>query len=306
MKKYITYFTAPLLALHCLCACTEKIGAYYPERDIDYTRWYNDDEEDDFSQQQIMLMSSNVRYGSSKTDTGDKNWSNRSAGWFEMLNTIHPTICGLQECEALQLQDILRNCPDYDYYGVGREDGKDMGKGEHMAILYLRDSVILGDHGTIWLTETPDVPSKYALADCYRTATWAKFKLKSTGREFFVLNTHLDFAAAQALEMQVIMNLIDEKSGNLPTTMNADWNTTEDNSIFDYMYKTFSSARQTAVTGDTYNTYNGFSKFAGTSKIDHFFYRNYDSCAKFVTVRQKWAGYQFISDHYPIYTVLNF
>ena len=70
--------------------------------------------------------------------------------------------------------------------------------------------------------------------------------------------------------------------------------------VFDEMYQTFSNARWTATTGDAYGTMNSFNNMNSSTKIDHVFYRGFPSCTKFVTVRQKWEGYQFISDHFPV------
>ena len=300
------YFSAAVAAcLLSLATACQKITAYYPHRDIDYSEWVNDDLQVEDTHHTLKVMSSNVRYASAP-DMDERNWNNRKTGWTAMLNTIRPTVCGIQECEAIQIKDISEACPDYDYYGVSREDGQPIGAGEHMFILYLRDSLSLGEHGTIWLSDTPDVPSRYPLAGNYRTATWAKFKVKSTGEEFMMINTHLDFEMAQEFEMGCIMKLVDDKSDNLPVVMTADWNALEDSYIFTQMYESFLSARQTGSITDSYNTYNGYRTVTGESRIDHIFYRGFYSCRSFTTDRSKWEGYQFISDHFPVYAVLNF
>ena len=68
--------------------------------------------------------------------------------------------------------------------------------------------------------------------------------------------------------------------------------------------ETFSNARWEARIGDSHGTYNAFKNYTTTTKIDHIFYRGFSGCRRFTTVRQKWAGYQFISDHFPVYAVL--
>ena len=68
----------------------------------------------------MMLMSSNIRYGSSDDDTGDRAWSNRRSAYYTMLNTMSPDVVGLQEAEQDQVRDILNNCAGYSYVGYGR------------------------------------------------------------------------------------------------------------------------------------------------------------------------------------------
>ena len=48
--------------------------------------------------------------------------------------------------------------PEYDYIGVGRDNGKT--EGEHSAIFYRTDKFEVIDKGDFWMSETPDVPSK--------------------------------------------------------------------------------------------------------------------------------------------------
>lgn len=62
-------------------------------------------------------------------------------------------------------------------------------------IFYRKDRVEVVDSGLIWLSETPDVPSTYALADEERIATWAVLKNKETGASYIHFNTHLALTA---------------------------------------------------------------------------------------------------------------
>lgn len=48
-------------------------------------------------------------------------------------------------------------------------------------IYYRTDRMEVVNSGIYWLSETPDVPSKYVEASEERTATWAVLKNKDTG-----------------------------------------------------------------------------------------------------------------------------
>lgn len=97
-------------------------------------------------------------------------------------------VFGIQEGFHHQIMDILEP-GGYDYVGVGRDDGKDAG--EHSAIIYKKERLLVLDEGNFWLSETPDVPGKgWDATCCNRICSWAKFKDIETGKEFFFFNVH--------------------------------------------------------------------------------------------------------------------
>ena len=301
MKKIVFF----LIVMLTFAACGKMNKDGRPKKAMDWAEWYYDDDAADDGKPGIMLMSFNVRLASAAEDTGDKNWTNRRAGCFEMLKTLRPAVMGVQECQPVQRND-LKNNTDGLYEVVGESRDGSSG-GEQMDVFYLKDSVTLLDWKTFWYSETPNVVSKIAASEHYRCATWTKFRHNTSGKEFCYIDTHLDLVAeARAYSMIVMMDQIAARCGDLPVILSADWNTTEDDAIFDEMYQTFSNARWTAKAGDSYGTFNGFNNPNSSTKIDHIFYRGFSSCTRFTTVRQKWAGYQFISDHYPVYAKLKF
>ena len=137
----------------------------------------------------LKLMSFNVRYANA--NDGANNWDNRKSDLYTMIKTEKPFIIGLQECQMNQRNDMVDNCTEYAAIGVGRDDGA--GKGETCSIMYHKASCEIVKWGSFWLSETPDKPGiKGWDANNVRVATWARVKVKSTGKEFFYINTHLD------------------------------------------------------------------------------------------------------------------
>lgn len=273
------------------------------KKQIDWSEWYNDDENADDGLPSIMIMSSNVRYGSAFETLEEDNWVNRRDAYCAMVNAIQPALMGVQECQGRQRTDILDRCPGYECVGRSRDDNAN---GEQVGIFYRSNLVTIDEWGTFWLTDTPDQVSKLPTASNYRCATWAKVTHLQTGKTFYHINTHLDLNEVRGLEMDVIMNFVGANCANLPVVLTADWNTADDDPIFEQMYETFQNARNTAVTGDAYGTFNGFTNPNSTTRLDHIFYRGFSSCARFVTVRQQWEGHRFISDHYPVYAIMKF
>lgn len=301
MMKRVTYIVMVLLTL-AGCGKLGKDGRV--KKNVDWTQWYYDDEGTSKLAKGVMIMSFNVRLASAADDTGDKDWSNRRKGCYAMVNTLRPVLMGTQECQLTQKNDLKNNCPGYEVIGRSRDTSSG---GEEMAIFYLKDSVSVDSWTTFWLTDTPDKVSKHPQAEHYRCATCAKFTHKKTGKKFYYIDTHLDLESVRGYEMAVIHKYIsDNLDTTLPIIMSADWNDTEDSDIFTETYQTFQNARWAARSGDAYGTFNGFKNTNSSTKIDHIFYRGFSGCAKFVTVRQQWEGYQFISDHYPVYAYLEF
>ena len=102
-------------------------------------------------------------------------------------------IAGLQEALKDQVDDLTELLPEYNWFGVGRDDGKEAG--EFMAVFYRKDRFDVLEQSTFWLSETPESPTKGWDAMCYRVVTWGKFKDKITGKTFYLFNTHLIMSA---------------------------------------------------------------------------------------------------------------
>lgn len=309
MKKYIVILISLLLLL----------PSCYRHEGLDYSNWYTrsaGDEPEPESIEGLLVMSSNVRFYSARNkqndpDVGDRDWEVRKAGYFQMVNTMEPPVLGLQEAEMIQVDDIITNCKGYSYIGVGRNDG--VRSGESTAILYKTNEIQVDNWGTIWLSATPDVPGSYFPENedrTCRTATWAVLTVKENGRKFFYLNTHLSlYAASQSKEVMVILNTVAEKCpAGLPVVLSADWNVEEDDSALAPILAKYSSARQTAPITDNIETFHWWGSQSTISKhqhLDHIFYGGFDKCLRFRTLNMKWKGY-WISDHHPVYAVLQF
>ena len=252
---------------------------------------------------QVKVISFNMRTGGA--DNGTQNaWGARREGIPAMMAKENPTVMGVQEALSYQLTFVTENVPGYEYYGVGRDDGGSTG--ETMAIFYKTDVVELGDHGTFWLSETPDEVSYGWDAAYRRTATWAFFTVKATGKKFFYINTHLDSEGSEAREQSI--RLICDKLAELnpdgyPSILTADFNSTTDDAIFDPLKMVMHDARTDAAVTDQFGTYNGWG--TTTSTIDHIFYSDFTPL-EYHTIMDRWNGVQYISDHYPISALLEF
>lgn len=177
--------------------------------------------------QTINVMSYNLRYDNPKD--GVNQWSSRKEKVFSLLEKYDPDLLGVQEALNHQLKDIQAKLPQYNFIGVGRDDGKE--KGEYSAIFYNKDRFEILDQNTFWLSETPEVPgSKSWDAAITRVATWAKLRDKKTAVEFLIINTHFDHIGKEARRKSA--ELLKSKAAvlgkNLPVIITGDFNCVRD------------------------------------------------------------------------------
>lgn len=251
------------------------------------------------TKESIKVISYNIRCGVNPGQDGENNWEYRKQASINMINDEKPTIFGLQEALPPHLEYLKEQLPQYASYGIARDDGKT--EGEYMTIYYLKDEVELLDCGTFWLSETPDTPSRGWDAACNRTCTWAKMRMKRSGKEFAYLNTHLDHVGkvAQreglALMMKRAAKIVPD---GMPVFVTADFNCVTSDPIFEPIKAVMKDARETAPQTDRRATFNGWKPNA-TAVIDHIFYRGAEP-KSFRVLCDKNYGAPYISDHYPV------
>ena len=258
-------------------------------------------------QLELKIISFNIRYNSWNNIDGENGWPNRKAAVVKMINEEFPAAIGLQEALIDQLQYLDSCLPQYRRIGVGRDDGKEAG--EFMAIYYDTTRLLLLYDTTRWLSETPEIPSKYEGAGCYRTVTVARFRDKLDGREFAYLNTHLDHVSddARVRGAQVVGDIVANSLKGIPVVVGGDMNCTAEYDEYK-PFNFFSRAglqEARILTDSTSNaiTYNAFGNGEG-SVIDHFFVKDFE-VVSFRTLDGDY-GVPYISDHYPIEITLKF
>ena len=255
------------------------------------------------SQDEVKVISYNIRVINSKD--GENEWKYRAAASDAMIKDYAPDIFGLQEAMPGHLEYLNKALPKYASVGVGREDG--VSKGEHMSIYYNTKTIRLEKWGTYWLSETPDVPSKGWDAACKRTATWALLTVKSTGKQFFYVNTHLDHrgAVAQQKGLDLIVSRIAEMNPEgLPMILTGDFNVESDSPVLAELNTRMLDARKTAEKTDSRATFNGWGSRAIV--IDFIYYSGFSSCPEYETIVRQYEEVPYISDHYPIMARLIF
>ena len=171
----------------------------------------------------LRVMTFNIRYDT--PNDGPNAWPHRR-DWVASLIRFHEAdALGVQEALVHMLRELDARLPGFARVGVGRADGRE--GGEFSAIFYRTDRLDLLDHGTFWLSPTPEVPgSKGWDTAIERVATWARFRDRETGCEVVHLNTHFDHIGEQARQesARLIRRRLATLANDLPVIVTGDLN----------------------------------------------------------------------------------
>lgn len=216
----------------------------------------------------VRAMTFNIRYGTAPD--GDHAWPHRRDLAFHVIRDFEPAVLGVQEALRFQLDEVRAQLPHYGEVGVGREDGAQ--EGEYSAILYDQRRLDLLEHGTFWLSDTPEVPGSATWGNrITRVATWARFRERDAGITFYVFNTHWDHES-QPARLNSASLLLDRIRARAfpddPLLLMGDFNAGEDNPAFQALiaapapghaplYDTFRAVHPDALGTGTYHAFSG-------------------------------------------------
>ncbi len=174
------------------------------------------------AQESINVMTYNIRLN--VESDGEHAWPHRKADVISVLRFHKADIFCLQEVVHNQMEDVTAAFQDFEYVGVGRDDG--ISAGEYSPVFYRKSRFKELDSGNFWLSTTPDKPSLGWDAACIRICSWAKLEDTSTGKQMFVLNTHFDHVGVTARKnaAALILKKIDEVVQDKPVVLCGDFN----------------------------------------------------------------------------------
>lgn len=174
----------------------------------------------------------------------------------DLMDQLQPDSIGMQEVTTGWIYRMDTFSFNASYAGVG--EGRTPG-GEASSIYYRKDKFDLVDHGTFWLSETPDVAGSYLEASLYpRICTWAHLRDKVTGFEYIHVNTHLDHLSGsdgrtlRTAQIRVILEYL-KTLPDVPMVMTGDFNqakTNSEDSTYAIFKNVLGQSTFTASTGE--------------------------------------------------------
>lgn len=178
--------------------------------------------------------------------------------------------------------DVPPDGPVWAHVGVGRDDGKTAG--EYSPIIYPVNIFRVLYFKTVWLSPTPDVPSKGWDAGSIRILTVAVLEYKSTGKRVLAGATHLDNAGSESRKHSIdiiISTLTDVEEewavkGVLPIFLAGDFNSSPTQEAYQrmvkegYMYDLQTLVRPERRYGNenTYTSFDPDKERENVSRID--------------------------------------
>jgi endonuclease/exonuclease/phosphatase family metal-dependent hydrolase len=143
---------------------------------------------------------------------GPDHWPFRKAICADVIAAQSPDIICFQEMWDVQLRDLQSEFPAYEWFATVDEPS---GQNPMNAVFYRAAAFTRISGAGYWLSETPHVPgSKSWDSDCVRLANWLRLRARASGKEFRVINAHLDHVSQTARENQA--RLIVEDSNGYP------------------------------------------------------------------------------------------
>ncbi len=257
--------------------------------------------------QSINVITFNIRWDN--PDDGVHNWQHRKHNVTALLNFHDADIFGMQEVLHSQLEYVAENMPEYNWVGVGRDDGET--KGEYSPIFYRADRFEQLDYNNFWLCENPDEPALGWDAACIRICTWVKLKDKQTGKVFFVFNTHYDHKGinARIKSSQLIKHKMHTLADGLPVILMGDFNSEPHSVAYNIINSdAYFELHNSYMLSETphYGPESTWSGFVESGEpegkpIDFIFVTPSIKVLKHATLSESFNGL-FPSDHMPVYT----
>jgi endonuclease/exonuclease/phosphatase family metal-dependent hydrolase len=257
-----------------------------------------------FISDSIKIISYNIR--NNNPNDGKDIWENRRETITDFIEKEAPDFLGLQEVNYPQILYLNSNLINYNFIGVGRDDGKT--RGEFSPIYFNESKYNLILSNTFWLSETPDNISVGWDAAMERICTYGLFEQKNDGTKLWVFNTHFDHIGNVAREKSVdlilskIKDLTKDKDLIIIT---GDFNLSDDSVPIKNLQNFYNDVNiKLDNKSKFYGTFNNFKIDNNyNNRIDYVFHKNFEliksSHLHIKTDQGRWA-----SDHHPVIAIL--
>jgi endonuclease/exonuclease/phosphatase family metal-dependent hydrolase len=248
----------------------------------------------------MRILCCNIRTSTGKD--GDNHWTRRKDFCIDVIRSQQPDIVCCQEMQADQFADMCAGLSGFAWFGMIDEPHT---LSPVNTIFYRSDAFHRVSAGGYWLSETPHISgSRSWNSDCVRLCNWLRLVETANGKEFRIVNTHLDHISQPAREHQA--QLINEDAAAYAPTyaqlLTGDMNCNAQNPALVSFKAAGWQDTDEAVHGTGYagNTFHGFlgPKYERPEgKIDWIFTRGNVRTHNAAIITAS-AGGRYPSDHY--------
>ena len=248
--------------------------------------------------EELTIMSLNARCYA-PDDLLKRSWFYRAKLLATDIASVSPDVVCFQEMNGIHnnyFEDVM---PEYDYVTAFRDDSL---ISEACSIFYRADRFEALESGHFWLSKTPDEMSKDWNSAYYRICVYVCLRDVTTGKEFIVLNTHMDNRSEEARinSLALIASKVQEL-GDRPAFLMGDMNALPASKTITSAKSYFDDAKSIATVSEGNYTYNNWGLPNGKSRLDYIFITKGDATvSEYYVVNNSHKGI-YSSDHSPIY-----
>lgn len=264
-------------------------------------------------QEPLRIMSFNLRY-----NLEENEGTARVDAVIAEIDAYAPDVLGVQE-DTPEWSDYLD--AKLPLYTVERGDASMLKPvDERVALFYRTDKFDKIDAGSKWLSDTPDVRSRFPESGTKRKVNYVILERRSDGARFCYANTHLENGGvgtpiyeeretARIKQIKVLLHIlkdVETQYSALPTVITGDFNITSSSSVYSTVLEHgFWDARLVAEQTTDHWTFNhGYAdpnRFGEPSGILDFCFVTQDRfrVQKYSVPTEKYLG-MYPSDHFPI------
>ncbi|WP_434035472.1 endonuclease/exonuclease/phosphatase family protein [Formosa sp. 4Alg 33] len=265
----------------------------------------------------IKIISANVRVALKEDSLKGLGWNDRKKNVFKVIRNQNPDIICLQEVIKVQNEDFKNAFKTF--YAIGFE-GPEMDpytdggyyKIAKNPILYNKSKFKLISAGQYWLSDTPHLAGSVAWGSSRaRNVNWLRLEEKSSGKQFRILNTHLDHKSsiAKLKQTQMIIEETNQYQDEFIQILAGDFNSDQESlvvkSIINYWKDSYGELYSHNDPGFTVHGFLGENAKTTSGKVDFIFIKGDVVSRKAKVIKDKIAGI-YPSDHYFVTADLEF
>ena len=263
------------------------------------------------------IMTCNVRITAVDEDSEDLNrrWENRRELCVNTILKRNPDVFCLQEVIYDSYDYFRKRCRKYTSYGFAGPEMDPYTEGYHFigknVIFFRTDKFEYVSSGSYWLSEDPLIGGSISWGTTRaRHCNWVRLRDRKTGKEFRILDVHLDHLSdsARLEQMKLVLRECGQYASDFPQIICGDFNAGITSAPIRYIHsqdgwkEMYEAVNGEGEYGYTYHAFKGDNREKKGSRIDFIFYRGNIVPVSCEIIKDH-SGGMYPSDHYFIEAV---
>lgn len=244
--------------------------------------------------QLFRITNLNLRFG--RADDGPNSWEQRKAAYPVLLEKYPSDFYTFQEANDFQVHFLDDLLPDH--FFIGHQDPVADWWQSNLIFYHRRWQCLSVDH--FYLSQTPEVPSKFEQSRWPRQGTLGAFALQN--HRLLVLTTHFDFnEQVQQASATLLLERLQQHPAHIPVFLTGDFNATPESPC----YRTISSESggfANVFQAPYAGTCHGFTGTSHGDHIDWILCRGEIEVVEARIIREQFADV-YPSDHFGLTAV---